>query len=152
MQRGKRCATPYAPTAATTVTRISIWDHFSHRDSLKGLLYAGSACPLHALRSFRVRKLQLVTPTSIKFFCALAKCHRNYVSARMRSGRAGPILSLLCESMQSTRGGAENSRRDRYLFAPPAPPAPVNCLLPIQWLCGLHCYDIFCSLSVPIWP
>ena len=46
MQRGERCATPYAPTAATTVTRISIWDHFSHRDALKGLLRAGSACPL----------------------------------------------------------------------------------------------------------
>ena len=35
---------------------------FLHRDTFRGFARAGSACPLHALRSFRVRKLQLVTP------------------------------------------------------------------------------------------
>ena len=66
----------------------------------------------------------------------------------MRSGRAGPILSLLCESMQSTRGGAESSRRDRYLFAPPAPLAPVICLIPIHWLFDFHCHGLIFRLSV----
>ena len=122
--RGSECATPYAPTAATTLARITICDHLPHRDAFRGLVHASSACPLHALRSFRVRKLQLVTPARFQSFLhtTLAQCIRNYESSfqDVRSGRAGPILSVSAERMQSpSRGGNQLQRSMGVSCFPP---------------------------------
>jgi hypothetical protein len=102
-------------------------------------------------KPFRIHKVCTASPTrgscrqsrlmrGLLSLCKASALCRILLVFGLRSGRAGPSFRFRPKGCKVRAEGAGNSRRERYLFAPPAPPAPVICLFPIHGLSDFHCY------------